>query len=134
MQPLVVVLHLLLKRNYGFKITDGAGNHYIYFSASDLLDIQSNNKSDATIKAAVETTLPHKSKLDLAQLQRQTIPVSADEFAVDYSNGVLTITNSEGRNLAVEEFSSEYGTATVSLLDGLAGSETLASQGALFRN
>ena len=120
-----------LVAEYGFKITDGAGNHYIFFSASDLLDIQSYNQSDATIKAAVETNLAAQIQVGFSGGTSNDTTVTADEFAVDYSNGVLTITNSEGRNLAVEEFSSAYGTATVSLLDGLAGSETLASQGAL---
>ena len=46
-----------LKAEYGFKITDGDGHHYIYFSASDLLDIQRFNKTDAAIKSAVEANL-----------------------------------------------------------------------------
>ena len=51
------------------------------------------------------------------------IRISADEFEIDYSNGILTVTNTEGRDLAVEEFSSGYGKITVSLLDGLHGSK-----------
>ena len=54
--------------------------------------------------------------------------ISADEFEIDYSNGILTVTNTEGRDLAVEEFSSEHGKITVSLLDGLHGSENLSSK------
>ena len=54
--------------------------------------------------------------------------ISADEFVIDYSNGVLTIENIEGRDLAVEEFSSDHGKVTVSLLDGLQGTESLSSK------
>ena len=46
-----------LSATYGFKITDGAGNHYIAFTASGLLNIQESNNSDAAIKSAVEANL-----------------------------------------------------------------------------
>ena len=51
--------------------------------------------------------------------------ISADEFEIDYSNGILAVTNTEGRDLVVEEFSSEHGKITV--LDGLHGSENLSN-------
>ena len=47
--------------------------------------------------------------------------ISSDEFVVDYNNGVLTITNTEGRDIAIEDFYSTYGKVTVSSLDGLGG-------------
>ena len=57
--------------------------------------------------------------------------ITKDEFSVDYSGGVLTVSNSLGRDLAIENFSSDYGSAMVSKLDGLDGYETLSSKGAL---
>ena len=57
--------------------------------------------------------------------------ITDDEFEVAYSGGVLTITNKLGRDLAIENFSSDYGSVMVSKLDGLDGYETLSSKGAL---
>ncbi|MEK9532897.1 MAG: hypothetical protein VW162_08335, partial [Alphaproteobacteria bacterium] len=104
--------------------TDGAGNIYASFTGSDILDIQRLNNSDAAIKSAVEANIT-------AQITASSFAdtlITDDEFIVDYSGGVLTITNSLGRDLAIENFSSEYGTASVSKLDGLSGVETLSSK------
>ena len=57
--------------------------------------------------------------------------ITDDEFEVAYSGGVLTISNKLGRDLAIENFSSDYGSVMVSKLDGLDGYETLSSKGAL---
>ena len=115
-----------LVANYVFKITDGAGNIYMDFSgASSALDVQRLNNTDAAIKTFVENNL----SANIATFGDGRI--GKDEFEIDYSNGVLTITNTEGRDLAVEDFSSSYGKVTVSKLDELGGTETLASQQAL---
>ena len=117
-----------LAAEYEFKITDGDGHHYIYFSASDLLDIQRNNNTDAAIKSAVEANLAAQILVGAESGTFNDSRISADEFVIDYSNGVLTIENIEGRDLAVEDFSSEHGKLTVSLLDGLQGTERLSSK------
>ena len=57
--------------------------------------------------------------------------ITSDEFEIDCNNGVLTITNTEGRDIAIEDFNSAYGKVTVSSLEGLGGTDTLASQQAL---
>ena len=117
-----------LAAEYEFKITDGDGHHYIYFSASDLLDIQRNNNTDAAIKSAIEANLATQILVGAEGGTFNDSRISADEFVVDYRNGVLTIENLEGRDLAVEEFSSEHGKVTVSLLDGLQGTDSLSSK------
>ena len=113
-----------LSATYAFELTDGAGNIYASFTGSDILDIQRLNNSDAAIKSAVEANIT-------AQITASSFAdtlITDDEFIVDYSGGVLTITNSLGRDLSIENFSSEYGTASVSKLDGLSGVETLSSK------
>ena len=113
-----------LKAEYKFKVTDGAGNIYMDFTTT-ALDIQRLNNSDAAIKSAVEASL----SANFATFGDTRI--GSDEFVVDYNDGVLTITNTEGRDLAIEDFYSTYGSATVSSLQGLGGTDQLVSQGAL---
>ena len=117
-----------LKAEYGFKVTDGDGHHYINFTAGGLLDIQRMNNTDAAIKAAVEANLAAQILVGANGGTFNDNRISADEFEINYASGILTITNLEGRDLAIEEFTSEHGTATVSLLDGLQGSEQLSSK------
>ena len=108
-----------LVAEYVFKVTDGAGNVYMDFSgASSALDVQRLNNSDAAIKTFVENNL----SANIATFGDGRI--GKDEFEIDYANGVLTITNTEGRDLAVEDFSSSYGKVTVSKLHELGGTET----------
>ena len=116
-----------LKAEYVFKITDGAGNVYADFSGtSSALDIQHLNNTDAAIEAYVLANLT--AQITATGFNDNRIDVN--EFDVEYTGGILTITNSEGRDLRVEDFSSAFGTATVSKLDGLEGTEKLSSQGA----
>ena len=117
-----------LKAEYGFKVTDGDGHHYVAFTAGALLDIQRLNNTDAAIKAAVEANLAAQILVGANGGTFNDNRISADEFEINYASGILTITNLEGRDLAVEDFTSEHGTATVSLLDGLQGSEQLSSK------
>jgi flagellin len=112
-----------LSATYAFELTDGAGNIYASFTGSDILDVQRLNNSDAAIVSAVEAEIMATAFADTT--------ITDDEFEVDYSGGVLTITNKLGRDLAIENFSSDYGSAMVSKLDGLDGYETLSSKGAL---
>ena len=116
-----------LAAEYVFKITDGAGNVYADFSgSSSALDIQHLNNTDAAIEAFVLANLT--AQITATGFNDNRIDVN--EFDVEYTGGILTITNSEGRDLKVEDFSSAHGTATVSKLDGLEGTEELSSQGA----
>ena len=115
-----------LNANYVFKITDGAGNVYADFSGSGSVDIQHLNNTDAAIEAFVTANLTAQ----IAATAFNDNRIDVGEFGVDYTGGILTITNSEGRDLRVEDVSSAYGTITVSKLDGLDGTEKLSSQGA----
>ena len=106
MQNLVVVLHLLLKRNMDLK---SPMEREIIISIFQLLTCLT---SRAIIKV-MQQLRQTGNNLCTTKLIWLSFNVKRYQFplmnAVDYSNGVLTITNSEGRNLAVEEFSSEYG-------------------------
>jgi flagellin len=115
-----------LKAEYAFKITDGAGNVYADFSGT-ALDIQNINMTDANIVSAVEGRLA----LGISANFSSDTTFGADEFEVNYSGGILSITNTEGRDLSISEFSSSFGSVAVSKLDGLAGVEELSSQQAL---
>ena len=112
-----------LSATYAFELTDGAGNIYASFTGGDILNIQKLNNSDAAIVSAVEAEIMATAFADTT--------ITDDEFEVAYSGGVLTITNKLGRDLAIENFSSDYGSVMVSKLDGLDGYETLSSKGAL---
>lgn len=116
-----------LNANYVFKITDGAGNVYADFSGtSSALDIQHLNNTDAAIEAFVLANLTAQ----IAATGFNDDRIDVGEFSVDYTGGILTVANSEGRDLRVEDVSSAFGTITVSKLDGIDGTEILSSQGA----
>ena len=116
-----------LNANYAFKITDGAGNVYADFTgSSSAVNVQHLNNTDAAIEAYVLANLTTK----IAATGFNDDRINVGEFNVDYTGGILTITNSEGRDLRVEDVYSKYGTITVSKLDGLAGTEILSSEGA----
>ena len=112
-----------LSATYAFELTDGAGNIYASFTGGDILNVQKLNNSDAAIVSAVEAQIMAVAFADTT--------ITDDEFEVAYSGGVLTISNKLGRDLAIENFSSDYGSVMVSKLDGLDGYETLSSKGAL---
>ena len=109
-----------LTASYEFNLTDGNGNIYATFTGSNALDVQRLNNTDVEIKAAVEAQILTSALADTL--------ITSDEFEIDYTGGVLTITNSVGRHLAIENFSSDYGKVVVSKLDGLEGTETLSSK------
>ena len=113
-----------LSATYAFKITDGSGNIYAAFTGSNILNIQEINNSDVAIKSAVEARLA----AEIGTTFTADDQIDAAEFTVDYNNGILTVSNSMGRDLAIEDFTSEFGTITVSKLDGLEGVETLSSK------
>ena len=107
---------------YAFKLTNGDGDVYANLTALDLYKTQ----TDAQIVAAVRTALAS----DLANLADNTIDIS--EFEIGFSGNTLTITNTAGRALAVEDFSSNVGSMTVTPLNELGAQQTLASKNALF--
>ena len=66
------------------------------------LDIQHLNNTDAAIEAFVLANLTAQ----IAATGFNDNRIDVGEFAVDYTGGILTITNSEGRDLRVEDLSS----------------------------
>ena len=82
---------------------------------------------DAAIKAAVEANLAAQILVSANGGTFNDSRISADEFEIGYASGILTIANLEGRDMAVEDFTSAHGTATVSLKDGLQGSQQLSA-------
>jgi len=99
-----------------FDLTNGDG--LVYGAVTlDLYD------SDADIIDDVKTAIAAGITANITDTS-----ISANDFAVTYSNGSLTITNANGRSLAVENYSSSDTTATVAPTGQLSASETLASQ------
>jgi len=108
---------------YAFNITNGDGD--VYFSASlNLADTQ----TDAQIITAVKTAL----SAGIAANFTNDTSIDMTEFDVQFNNNTLTITNSSGRALKIENFESYAGTMTVTSLGDLGTSEELASQNRLF--
>ncbi len=107
-----------------FKITNGAGDVYATVSALDV----HQSKTDASVIAAIQTALT----TGIAALDDSDASFDVSDFTVAYTNGTLTITNSEGRSLAIEDYSSAFTTATVAPLNQLGASKTLSSQNNMF--
>ena len=79
-----------LKSKYVFKITDGAGNVYADFTgSSSAVNIQHLNNTDAAIEAYVLANLTTQ----IAATGFNDNRINVGEFGVDYTGGILTITN-----------------------------------------
>ena len=109
--------------SYAFNITNG--NDTTYFSA--VLDLTST-QTDAQIVTAVKTAL----SAGIAANFTNDTSIDMTEFDVAFSDNTLTITNSSGRALKIENFESYAGTMTVSSLNELGATAELASQQRLF--
>ena len=109
--------------SYAFNITNG--NDTTYFSA--VLDLTST-QTDAQIVTAVKTAL----SAGIAANFTNDTSIDMTEFDVAFSGNTLTITNSSGRALKIENFESYAGTMTVSSLNELGATAELASQQRLF--
>ncbi len=109
--------------SYAFNITNGDGDSY--FSA--VLNL-ADTRTDAQIITAVKTAL----SAGIAANFTTDTSIDMTEFDVQFNNNTLTITNSSGRALKIENFESYAGTMTVSSLNEIGTSEELASQNRLF--
>jgi flagellin len=108
---------------YKFKLTDGAGHAYADLSAG--LNVKSSATA-ADIVAAVKTALG----TGVAALADESIDVT--DFQVSFVGNTLSITNTEGVALAVEDFSSTAGGMTVTPNNELGATTYLASQNAYY--
>ena len=109
--------------DYAFKLTDGNGNVLADLSAG--LDVH-EGLSASTIVAAVEAAI------GTALTGYADDTFTAASFDVQFNGTTLTITNTDGRALAIEEFSSTGGYATVTPNNELGSATTLASQSAVY--
>lgn len=107
-----------------FKITNGAGDVYATIANLDVHQSQTNASVVAKIKDELAT--------GIGTLAASDASIDVSDFEVAFSNGTLTITNSEGRSLAIEEYSSAFTTASVAPLNQIGATTTLSSQNNMF--
>jgi flagellin len=103
-----------------FKITNGAGDIYATVTALDV----HKSVTDASVVSAIETAL----STGIGNLDDSDESIDVSDFNVSFTNGTLIITNSEGRALAIEDYSSAATTATVTPLNELGAAKILSSQ------
>ena len=109
-------------QDYTFALTNGEGDSY--FSATFNL---ASTASDAAIATAFRNALSAGLAASYSDAQ-----IDIGEFDIEFSGSTLQITNNKGRALSVEDFASTAGTITVTPLNEIGSSETLASTQNLF--
>ena len=109
---------------YSFRITDGAGHEYGSVTNLSLLSTLDN----ATIQASVLAAL----SAGITTLDDTDSSIDINEFGVTFSGDQLIITNSQGRALSVEDYSSTHGFLTVTPINEPGASQILASQNAYY--
>ena len=109
---------------YSFKITDGAGHEYGSVSNLSLLSTLDNATIQASVLAALSTGISSLAGTDSS--------LDINEFGVTFSGDQLIITNSQGRALSVEDFSSTHGFLTATPINEPGASQVLASQNAYY--
>jgi flagellin-like hook-associated protein FlgL len=108
---------------YSFQITNGEGDVYASFT-----DLQLNGVDDATIQGSVIAALT----TGIAALDDTDSSFDLNEFEVTFSGDQLIVSNSQGRALAVENFSSTHGFVTVTPINEPGAAQILASQNAYY--
>ena len=108
---------------YSFQITNGEGDVYASFT-----DLQLNGVDDATIQGSVIAALT----TGIAALDDTDSSFDLNEFEVTFSGDQLIVSNSQGRALAVENFSSTHGFITVTPINEPGAAQILASQNAYY--
>ena len=109
---------------YSFKITDGAGHEYGSVSNLSLLSTLDNATIQASVLAALSTGISSLAGTDSS--------LDINEFGVTFSGDQLIISNSKGRALAIEDYSSTHGFLTVTPINEPGAAQVLASQNAYF--
>ena len=111
--------------HYSFVLTNGDGD--VYGTVENTLNFYKDT-SASTIEASVLASL----SVGIATLAGTDSSIDLQEFAVEFSGDQLIITNSQGRALAVEDFSSTHGFLTVTPINEPGAAEVLASQNAYY--
>ena len=113
--------------NYNFKLTNGAGDTYADFSTTALNVFGDQASRDTAIATAIRTAL-NTGVTSLSTAGDTTF--DASEFEVTVSGDTISIRNTMGRAMAVEEFASSHGYMVATPLNEPRSSTTLASQNA----
>ena len=109
---------------YSFRITDGEGHEYGSVTDLSLIDTRDNASIQADILAALSSGV-----LSLAGTDSS---LDINEFEVTFSGDQLIISNSQGRALAIENFSSTHGFLSVTPINEPGAAQILASQNAYY--
>jgi flagellin len=111
---------------YTFDLTNGAGDKYATVTALDVFSGfgATAAKTDASVVAAVTAALATGT----TTLSASDASFDTADFQVSYKAGVLSITNSEGRALAIENFKSDVGHVTVVPQNELAAVDILSTR------
>ena len=109
---------------YSFHITDGEGHVYGSVTNTELFETRDN----AAIQSSILTALTS----GLGTLDDTDSSIDINEFGVTFSGDQLIITNSKGRALAIEEYSSTHGFMTVTPINEPGAAQILASQNAYY--
>jgi len=115
---------------YTFNITNGAGDVYATVTDLDVFAGFGANASvtDASVTKKITDALAVGITSDAAALSKTDSSIDEADFKVSYKSGVLSITNSEGRALAIENFKSDFGYVTVVPQNELAGVDVLSTR------
>ncbi|OUV02953.1 MAG: hypothetical protein CBC42_05460 [Betaproteobacteria bacterium TMED82] len=109
---------------YSFRITNGDGDDYANISNLETI----NTLDDATIQASVAAAI----SAGIVANYGSDSTFDASEFEVVFKDNQLSITNTKGRAIAIEDFSSTHGFVTVTPANEPGSSEVLASQNAYY--
>jgi len=115
---------------YTFNITNGAGDVYATVADLDIFAGFGANASvtDASVTKAITDALAIGITSGGSALSKTDASIDEADFKVSYKAGVLSITNSEGRALAIENFKSDFGYVTVVPQNELAGVDVLSTR------
>jgi len=111
--------------HYSFVLTNGDGD--VYGTVENTFNFYKDTAA-STIEASVLASL----SVGIASLAATDSSIDLQEFAVEFSGDQLLITNTRGRALAVENFSSTHGFLTVTPVNEPGAAEVLANQNAYY--
>lgn len=120
---------------YSFQITNGAGDVYGSLTNLSVVLTGDSKTNAATIKASVMAALSAGIVANYGSVANAGgVDTSFDvnEWDVVFSGDQLLVTNTKGRSIAVENFSSTHGFMTVTPINEPGGAEVLASQNAYY--
>lgn len=109
---------------YSFKLTTGDGGVLATLTNLDVFSTKPAAEIEGVVRTAITTGLAAAGAVD------ESIDLS--DFQVTFAGNTLSIKNTEGLSLRIEDFSSAVGAMTVTPMNELGAAEVLASQSAYF--